>query len=143
MYAPNQVTFLRNLLKKVKSPSKGNLFLLKDFNFVIDTNLDFSSPKSSHKTTLQSTIHNKSLYDVWRCNHPDEKAFTLFSGPHWSYSRIALILTDLPSLYKVKIATIGTITWSDHAPITIELDEQNNVAPTILWQKSGVRGSPA
>lgn len=135
VYAPNQgqITFLRNLLKKVKSLCEGNLLLLGDINLVIESKVDCSPPKLHHTSTLHSTIHNKSLYDVWRCHHPDEKDFTFFSNPHKSYSRIDLILTDLPSLYKDKLTIIDTITWSDQAPITIEMEEQFNVSPTILW----------
>lgn len=50
-----------------------------------------------------------------------EKGITLFfSRPHQPYSRIDLFLISQNQLHAVKGSTIGNITWSDHAPVSMK-----------------------
>lgn len=56
-----------------------------------------------------------------------------FSPSHLSYSRIDYFIVDKWTLQKVTESTIGTITSSDHAPISITLGTHQVGAP-LLWK---------
>lgn len=76
---------------------------------------------------VSDTCSELNLVDTWRVLHPNEKAFTFFSGVHKTCSRIDFILTPKVALNNVKSCTIGDIITSDHAPIYITVDNLNPV----------------
>ncbi|CAH2221702.1 glucocorticoid modulatory element-binding 1 [Pelobates cultripes] len=78
-------------------------------------------PVAKSDKFLQSFLTRSGLVDVWRLQHPLTVDFTFFSHPHTSYSRIDMFLTSpslIPLLHKT---SIGQITWSDHADITLSV----------------------
>lgn len=76
------------------------------------------------------------LNDPWRCLHTTERDYTNFSLVHKSYSRIDFFLTDKYTLQKVTKATIHNITWSDHAPITVNIEDMLKVHHAPLWHNN-------
>lgn len=90
-------------------------------------------PHHSIRNELQPFLHSSDLYDMWRCANSDEKDFTYYSDPQKSYSRIDLFVSELPLLQNVLLVTIHSITWSDHAPVSLLIKEHHNAAPVHLW----------
>lgn len=84
----------------------------------MDTSSGSSSvPIGSHKGITQS-INRAQLIDVWQLQHSGERDYTFYSSPYKVYSRIDFFLIPHAQLHAVCETTIGSITWSDHAPIS-------------------------
>lgn len=124
--------FLHALKKKADSIKKGLVLYCGDFNCVPNKHLDCSAPKRSTCSEIQPFLHISDLHDIWRCVNSGEKDFTYYSDPHKSYSRIDLFVSDLSLLKNVVSANIHPITWSDHAPISLSIREQNSAA--LIYQ---------
>lgn len=69
---------------------------------------------------IHTSLHTAQLIDAWRLFNPRERDYTFYSRPHQTYSRIDYFLIPHSQLQAIKDTTIGTITWSDHAPITLK-----------------------
>lgn len=112
--APNnsQSNFLHSVLKTIQNVHKGLLLLCGDFIAIVDSALS-----SSTRGNLQAFLHKTDLYNVWRCLNLNESDYTFFS------TIIDLFVADLPTLNKISEARIHSITWLDHAPISIVLEE--------------------
>lgn len=138
LYAPNtgQASFLKALHHKINKHKQGALLICGDFNCVVDTSLDCSSHQSAHRYELKTFLAETNLYVSWRCINSTERDYTYFSAPHNSDSRIDLMLSDLNILQKIIEVKIHAITWSDHAPVTITIREQNSCNPTYLWRNN-------
>lgn len=67
---------------------------------------------------------------------PPERDYRHFSAVHNSYSRIDFFLTDMYTLQKVQAADIHNITWSDHAPMTIEVVDDSKSSQKLLWRNN-------
>lgn len=50
-----------------------------------------------------------------------------------AYSRIDIFLTDKWLLQNISASTIHTVTWSDHAPISINLFSKPSHPHTCMW----------
>ncbi|OCT91737.1 hypothetical protein XELAEV_18014801mg [Xenopus laevis] len=131
----NMVSFKQEkLLQKVKSEQKGSLLVCGDFNKTGNPILDCSPNRQRNNTKLAHLLHREKLFDSWRCHHQGEKDFTFFSPVHNMYSRIDLILTDKWVLQRIQKTSIGHITWSDHAPVFLEIQETYNYKESGLWR---------
>lgn len=95
--------------------------------------MDSTTSTRRPEHSIVHLLHKHELYDIWRCFHGSEKDFTFLSAAHSSYSRIDFFLTEKASLQNVLHADIGTISWSYHAPITLEFDNKLRNPPP-LWR---------
>lgn len=138
LYAPNvrSLRFIRKVVSMAKKVQKGNLIICGDFNSIMNTELDVSSMASKQRPSLDSLCHEERLYDPWRCLRTTERDYTFYSAVHKSYSRIDFFLTDLYTLQNVQKADIHNITWSDHAPVTIEIVDANKHSHKPLWRNN-------
>lgn len=73
-------------------------------------------------------------YDIWRCYHSQEKGYTFFSKPHSFYSHISLFISDKTLLRDTFESEIHTITWSDHAHVSIQLDKKIDNPAMSMWR---------
>ena len=107
-----------------------NSVIAGDFNCYFSSVMDKSSsvPNSMSRRAraVSDTCSELDLVDTWRVLHPNDKAFTFYSGVHKTCSRIDFFLTPKVALSNVQSCTIGDIIISDHAPIYITL---NNLIP--------------
>lgn len=80
-------------------------------------------PSQAHKlsTSFRKLVHSYNLYDTWRVKHPPHKQYTFFSPPHKLYSRLDHFFVTAPLLPYVVTSEINPITWSDHAPINLDI----------------------
>uniref|UniRef100_A0A8C5Q8J2 exodeoxyribonuclease III n=1 Tax=Leptobrachium leishanense TaxID=445787 RepID=A0A8C5Q8J2_9ANUR len=130
LYLPNEnpISYLRKAYGRVKKISSGTLFLCGDFNCTPDVDTQSSHPSSKPRSPpassrqLKEFMHSFELYDTWRICHPTTRDYTFFSHVHSSYSRIDLCLVHSSALSRLLEATIGIITWSDHAPLTLTFE---------------------
>lgn len=118
--------FLQKLLKKVTKVWIGNL-LCGNFNSVVICNLDTSSPFWGRSASLCDILNREDLYDTWRCLHANEKTFTNYSPRYNYYSRLDLFLVDRLLLQRIYASSIQDVAWSDHALVTLEIEEGNTV----------------
>lgn len=125
-YVPNshQDLFLKRHLELLQGFTEGQLIVGGDLNFpltpVEDTSTGTSSSPRGTRKRILSALHAAQLIDAWRLFHPGERDYTFFSRPHQAYSRIDLFLIPHSQLQAVKGSAIGSITWSDHAPVTMQ-----------------------
>lgn len=94
-----------------------------NFNSVMDIHMDTTSAAKRREFPLKQFLTSQDLFDVWRCHHGSEKDYTYFSPHDKSYSRIDMFLTDKWLLQKISASVIHTMAWSDHAPITISIND--------------------
>lgn len=118
-----KIPFFGRTIERLLKFSEGQLILGGDFNVPLLPNMDTSSGSSSvapgvHKQVAQS-FYEAQLIDVWRLQHLGEKDYTFYAPPHNLYSCIDYLLISHAQLQAVHSAAIGTITWSDHAPIEL------------------------
>lgn len=58
--------------------------------------------------------------DVWRMQHHSARDYTYYSPVHATYSRLDFFLVE-HWLLEVEGTNIGTMTFSDHAPVSLQL----------------------
>lgn len=127
LYAPNtrQLAFLDKLLDSLSAFREGQLVVGGDFNVCPDPQMDTSSGRSTHSFTflkhVHKSLHTHHLVDCWRVLHPTTKDFSYYSVTHDVYTRIDLLLVDQGFLESLSSVSIGSITISDHAPISVSL----------------------
>uniref|UniRef100_A0A8C5MEF9 Uncharacterized protein n=1 Tax=Leptobrachium leishanense TaxID=445787 RepID=A0A8C5MEF9_9ANUR len=76
---------------------------------------------SSQDKQFYDFVRDSGYIDVWRVHHPSVKDYTYYSPPHDTYSRIDCLQASPDCLPTVLSSSIGSITWSDHADITVQL----------------------
>lgn len=95
-----------------------------------------SSVARRRRPTLGSLCLEERLFDPWRCLRTIERDYTCYSMVHNIYSRIDFFLTDVYTLQNVCKADIHNITWSDHAPVTIEVADTSTISNKPLWRNN-------
>ena len=89
------------MLTSMKGEINNNTRIVGDFNTPL-TPMDRSAKHKSNKETqtLNDTIHQLDLIDIYRTFHPKTMNFTFFSSAHGTFSRIDHILGHKSSLGK-------------------------------------------
>lgn len=131
VYSPNtqQLTFLRTVIKLINKEAQGRLIIACDFDSVVDKSVDKSIRCAKFTLELCSFLLEEDLHDIWRYQNSKEHDYTFYSN-----SRIDMFLVDHASLLLTQQTTIGYITWSDHAPISIMLSDGPNLSARPPWR---------
>ena len=95
-----------------------------EFNIPL-TPMDRSTKQGNNKETqtLNDTIDQLDLIDIYRTFHPKTMNFTFFAGAHGNFSRIDHILGHKSGLGKFKITEIIPSIFSGHN--AVRLQEKN------------------
>ena len=105
IYAPNirALQYVRQMLTSVKGDISNNTIIVGDFNTPLTT-MDRSTKQKINKETrtLNDTMGQLELLDIYRASHPKTINFTFFSSAHGAFSRIDHILGHKSSLGKFK-----------------------------------------
>ena len=105
MYAPNigAPQYVRQVLTSMKGEINNNTIIVGDFNTPL-TPINRSTKQKINKETqtLNDTIDQLDLIDIYRIFHPNRMNFTFFSSAHRTFSRIDHILGHKSSLGKFK-----------------------------------------
>lgn len=144
IYAPNtsQVRFLNRVLMRLSRLPPAALILGGDFNMIFsDTRDRLSISQSGPSPALRAlarnfrkSIRKHALFDLWRIAHPSDRQFTFYSSPHHSHSRIDSFFGNILTYRLLESATIGPITWSDHAPVVLTLHDMARPIRKCHWR---------
>ena len=116
IYEPNigAPQYVRQMLTSMKGEINSNTIIVGDFN-TPHTLMDRSTKKISKETqTLNDTIDQLDLIDIYRTFHQKTLNFTFFSSAHGTFSRIDHILEHESSLGKFKKIEIISSIFSGH-----------------------------
>ena len=86
--------------------------------------MDRSTKQKINKETqtLNDTIDQLDLIDIYRTFHPQTINFTLFSSAHVTFSRIDHILGHKSNLGKFKKIEIISNIFSDHSAVRLDVN---------------------
>ena len=105
IYAPNigAPQYVRQMLTSMKGEINNNTIIVGDFNTPLIP-MDRSTKHKINKETqtLNDTIDQLDLVDIYRTFHPKTMNFTFFSSVHGTFSRIDHILGHKSSIGKFK-----------------------------------------
>ena len=104
IYAPNiGAPHVRQMLTSMKEEINSNTIIVGDFNTPLTT-MDRSTNQKISKEiqTLNDTMDQLDLIDIYRTFHPRTMNFTFFSSAHGTFSRIYHILDHKSRLDKLK-----------------------------------------
>ena len=105
IYAPNigAPQYVRQMLTRMEGEINNNTIIVGDFNTPL-TPMDRTTKQKINKETqtLNDTIDQLDLIDIYRTFHPKTMNFTFFSSAHGTFSRINHILGHKSSLGKFK-----------------------------------------
>ena len=95
--------YVRQMLTSMKGEINNNTIMVGDFNTPL-TPMDRSNKQKINKETqtLNNTIDQLDLIDIYRTFHTKTMNFTFFSSTHSTFSRIDHILGHKSSLGKLK-----------------------------------------
>jgi len=103
IYAPNigEPQYVRRMPKTMKGETNSNTIIVADFNTPL-TPMDRSTKQkiSKETQTLNDTMDQLDLIDIYRTFHPKTLNFIFFSSAHGTFSRIDHILGHKSSLGK-------------------------------------------
>jgi len=111
------------MLTSMKGEFKNNTIIVGGFNTPL-TPMDRSTKQKIYKETqtLNDTIDQLDLIDIYRTFHPKTMNFTLFSSTHGTFSRTDNILGHKPSLSKFKKIEIIPSIFSDHNAVRLDFN---------------------
>ena len=100
-----------------------------DFNTQL-TPMDRSTKQkiSKETQTLNDTMDQLDLIDIYRTFHPKTMNFTFFSSTHGTFSRIDHILGHKSSLGKFKKIEISPSIFSDHNAVRLDVNYEKRWA---------------
>ena len=120
IYAPNigAPQYVRLMLTSMKEEINSNTIILGDFNTSLTT-MDRSTKQKINKETqtLNDTMDQLDLIDIYRTFQPKTINFTFFSSAHGMFYRIDHILGHKSSLDKFKKNEIIPLIFSDHSAV--------------------------
>ena len=105
IYAPNigAAQYVRQMLTSMKGEIISKTIIVGDFNTPLTPMNRSTKQKISKKTqTLNDTMNQLDLIDIYRTFHPKTMNFTFFSSVHGTFSRIDHILGHKSSFGKFK-----------------------------------------
>lgn len=113
IYAPNWDNDEFKFFSSLPNVDDHHIIIGGDFNLVQDISLDRSSSKQSILSKSANVVLNYAsqlgLSDPWRFKNPQDKAFSLFSHVHRTFSRIDFFLLDNKLLNCINACTYHTV----------------------------------
>ena len=135
------------MLTNMKGEINTNIIIVRDFNTPLRPMDRSTKQKISKETqTLNDTMDQLDLIDIYRTFHPKTMNFTFFSSAHRTFSKIDHILGHKSSLGKFKQSIISSI-FSDHNAIKIgyqlqgkkKKQNKTEIIPSIFSDHNVVR----
>ena len=137
IYAPNTGApqYVRQMLTSMKGEIN-NTIIVGDFNTAL-TPMDRSTKQKINKETqtLNDTLDQLDLIDIYRTFHPKTMNFTFFSSAHGNFSRIDHILGHKSSLGKLKKIEIIPSIFFDHNALRLDLNHRRKtIKNSNIWR---------
>ena len=138
IYAPNRgaLQYVRQMLASMKQEINSNTIIAGDFNTPL-TPMDRSTKQkiSKETQTLNDTMDQLDLIDIYRTFHPKTMNFTFFSSAHGIFSRIDHILGHKSSFGKFKKTEIISSIFSDHNAVRLDVNyRKKTIKNTNIWR---------
>ena len=98
--------------------------------------MDRSTKQKINKETqtLNDTIDQLDLIDIYRTFHPKTMIFTFFSSAHRTFSRIDNILGHKSNLGKLKKIEIIPSIFSEHNALRLDLNYRRKIIKNVnIW----------
>ena len=138
IYAPNigALQYVRQMLTSMKGEIHNNTIIVGDFNTLL-AHMDRSTKHKINKETqtLNDTIDQLDLIDIFRTFHPKSMNLTFFSGAHGTVSRIEHILSHKSSLGKFKKIEIIPSIFSDHNAVKLDVNyRRETIKNSKIWR---------
>ena len=111
-----------------------------DFNTPL-TPMDRSTKRKINKEmqTLNDTIDQLDLIDIYRTFHPKTMSFTFFSSAHGIVSRIDHILSHKSNLDKLKKIEIIPSIFSDHNALRLDVNyRRKTIKNSNIWRLNNI-----
>ena len=129
--------YVRQMLTSMKREINSNTIIVGDFNTSL-TPMDRSTKQKINKETqtLNDTIDQLHLIDIYRTFHPKTMNFTFFSSAQGTFSRIDHVQGHKSSLdkFKKKIEIIPSI-FSDHNAVRLDLNYRRKTVKNFnIWR---------
>ena len=107
----------------MKGEINNNTIIVGDFNTPL-TPMDRSTKQKINKETqtLNDTMDQVDLIDIYRTFHTKTINFTFFSSAHGTFSRIDHILDHKSSLGKFTKIEIIPVVFSDHNAVRLDIN---------------------
>ena len=120
----------------MKGEINNNTIIVGDFNTPLTPMDRPTKQKISKETqTLNDTMDQLDLVDMYRIFHPKIMNFTFFSSAHGTFSRIDHILGHKSSLGKFKIIEIISGIFSDHNAVRLDLNYRTKtIKNSNIWR---------
>ena len=124
--------YVRQMLTCLKGEINNNTIIVGDFNTPL-TPMDRSTKQKINKETqtLNDTIDQLDLIDIYRTVHSKTMNFSFFSTTHGTFSRIDNILGHKSSPGKFKKIEIFPSIFSDHKAVRLYLNYREKKKKTI------------
>ena len=107
----------------MKGEINSNTIIVGDFNTPqIPMDRSIKQEISKETQTLNDTMDQLNLIDIYRTFHPKTMNFTFFSCEHRTFSRIDHILVHKSSLGKFKNIEIISSILSDHNAVRLDIN---------------------
>ena len=138
IYAPNvgALQYVRQMLTSMKGEINNNTIIVGDFNTPL-TAMDRSTKQKINKKTqtLNDTIDQLDLIDIYRTFHLKTMDFTFFSSAHRTFSRIDHIIGHKSSLSKFRKNEIIPSIFSDHNAVRLDLNyRRKTIKNSNIWR---------
>ena len=125
------------MLTNIKGEITSNTIRVGDFNTPL-TPMDRSTKQKISKEirTLNDTMNQIDLINIYRTVHPKTMNFTFCSSAHGTFSRIDHILGLKSSLGKFKTIEIISSIFSDHNVVRLDVNykEKRTIKNTNIWR---------
>ena len=124
------------MLTSMKGEINSNTIIVGDFNTPL-TPLDRSTKQkiSKETKTLNDTMEQLELIDIYRTFHPQTMNFIFFSSAHVTFFRIDHILGHKSSLGKFKNIEIISSIFSDHNAVRLDLNyRRKTIKNSNIWR---------
>ena len=120
----------------MKGEINSNTVIVGDFNTPL-TPMDRSTKQKINKETqtLNDTIDQLDLIDIYRTFHPKTKNFIFFSSAHGTFFRIDHILGHKSSLGRFKKIEIIPSIFSDHNTVRLDVNyRRKTIKISNIWR---------
>jgi len=124
------------MLTRMKGEINSNTTIVGEFNTPL-TPMDRSTKQkiSKETQTLNDTMGQLDLIDIYKTFHSKTMNFTFFSSAHGTFSRINHILGHKSSLDKFKKIEIISNVFSDHSAVRLDVNyRKKTIKNTNMWR---------
>ena len=102
--------------------------------------MDRSSKQRNNKKTqtLNETLGQMDLIDIFKIFHPNAEEYTFFSNAHGTLSRLDHVLGDKSSLSKLKKIEIVSSIFSNQNAMILDISYRKNLQKTNSWRLNNI-----